>query len=439
MSWPVVPLEKIARVSGGSTPKRSIDSYWSGNIPWVTPTDLPPPGSMIAEVEDTKDHITEEGLNSCSVPLLQTGTVLFSSRATIGKIGIASRPVATNQGFANFTPGSGVHSKYLAYALQHFTPQIAALAGSTTFKEVSRGAFRKFRIPLPTLSEQQRCVEILDEVNVLRRKSAEAKEKAQHILPALFIKMFGDPATNPMGWKTGILGDVLSETQYGISTKSDADGTGTPILRMNNIDVCGRVDLSNLKYVVLDKTTLEKYRLASGDILFNRTNSKELVGKTGLWRGEMEAVPASYLIRIRVNQERADPEFIWTLMNSRFMKQALFDKARRAIGMANINARELRSLPIVIPDIGGQEKFGQFSRNVLDQVECLGETDRFIKRLTQVLMHRAFSGNLTAKWRKAHADELLREAEEQVRMIECAGTNESGWTERGRPRKVASC
>ena len=394
---------------------------------------------MIADVEDTNDHITEEGLNSCSAPLLETGTVLFSSRATIGKIGIARCPVATNQGFVNFTPNTGVHSKYLAYTLQYFTPQIATLAGSTTFKEVSRGAFRKFQIPLPTSSEQQSIVEILDEANALRRRRAEANEKAHRILPALFIKMFGDLATNPMGWKTGTLGDVLSETQYGISTKADSDETGIPILRMNNIGIRGRIDLSNLKYVAFHSATLDKHRLGPGDILFNRTNSKELVGKTGLWRGKMEAVPASYLIRVRVDQEQATPEFIWALMDSRFMKQALFDKARRAIGMANINAKELRSLPIFIPDIEVQEKFGEFSRNVLDQIASLGRADGFMDRLTEVLMHRAFSGNLTAKWRKAHADALLREAEEQERMIEQAGKKGSGWTRHGRPRRAASC
>ena len=102
MKWPMYPLERIAEVAGGSTPKRSRSEYWDGNIPWVTPTDLPMPGSGIAEVYDTVDHITERGLRSCAAKLLPVGTVLYSSRATIGKIGIARVPLATNQGFANF-------------------------------------------------------------------------------------------------------------------------------------------------------------------------------------------------------------------------------------------------------------------------------------------------------------------------------------------------
>ena len=80
MIWPSVPLEKLARVSGGSTPKRNNDAYWNGDVPWVTPSDLPAPGASIIDVEDTKDHLTQEGLNSCSAPLLppEYGALLLS-------------------------------------------------------------------------------------------------------------------------------------------------------------------------------------------------------------------------------------------------------------------------------------------------------------------------------------------------------------------------
>ena len=121
MKWPMYPLEKIADIAGGSTPKRNRSEYWDGDIPWVTPTDLPMPGAGIAEVYNTADHITERGLRSCAAKLLPVGTVLYSSRATIGKIGIARVPLATNQGFANFTPKPGIESKYLAYALLYLS------------------------------------------------------------------------------------------------------------------------------------------------------------------------------------------------------------------------------------------------------------------------------------------------------------------------------
>ena len=196
MEWPTVRLEQVASIIGGSTPRREISDYWDGSVPWLTPTDLPMPGAGIAKVTGTSEMITEAGLSSISAQLLPVGTVLFSSRATIGKIGIAAVPLATNQGFANFIPKKCVDSIYLAYFLQFNTNIISQLAGTTTFKEVTKSSIRKAKIPIPPISEQHRIVEILEQADQLRKLSAQAKAKAEHILPSLFIKMFGDPAVN---------------------------------------------------------------------------------------------------------------------------------------------------------------------------------------------------------------------------------------------------
>jgi type I restriction enzyme S subunit len=437
MRWPLVPLGQLTRVSGGSTPARVNDAYWKGDIPWVTPTDLPPPGESIIDVLDTTDLITQDGLNSCSASLLPPGTVLFSSRATIGKIGIAGVPLVTNQGFANFTPKPGVDSKYLAYTLRYFTPQIAALAGSTTFKEVNRSALRKFQIPTPPLSEQKRIVEFLDKADALWRKRTEADAIAQRVLPALFIKMFGDPVSNPMGWTIGVLGDFIAKTQYGISARADRDESNIAILRMNNIDSRGQIDLSDLKYISVDETTLAKYRLMPGDILFNRTNSKELVGKTGLWKGEREAIPASYLIRVQVKRDRVMPEFVWAYMNSRHVKQLLLEKARRAIGMANINATELRSLPVPVPDMVLQERFARHVRDIETAKQCSKLARQTLQLLVHAVIHRAFSGELTTKWREANLEKLLQECREQTLGLP-ESQSESG-PARDRAMRARSC
>ncbi|MGH3090658.1 MAG: restriction endonuclease subunit S, partial [Rubrobacteraceae bacterium] len=132
----MVELDRAAEIRGGATPRRDNPDYWGGDVPWLTPTDLPPVGAGVIEVGATAEAITEDGLASCSASLLPPGTVLFSSRATIGKIGIAVVPLATNQGFANLIPRLGVESRYLAWCLHFHADRIAGLAGTTTFKEV---------------------------------------------------------------------------------------------------------------------------------------------------------------------------------------------------------------------------------------------------------------------------------------------------------------
>jgi len=260
-------------------------------------------------------------------------------------------------------------------------------------------------------------VEVLDQADALRKKRADADAKAERILSALFYKMFGDPATNPKGWDRGKLGDVIVETQYGTSIRADTNSGGIAVLRMNNIDSLGRVDLQDLKYLTLDEKEFQKYRLELGDILFNRTNSRELVGKTGLWQGQIEAVSASYLIRVRVDRQRVLPEYIWAYMNTPYIKQVLFEKARRAIGMANINAQELRALPALIPDFSAQQLFAKKLASLNGIVKRFSNVREQIDHLFQTLLHRAFSGDLTAQWREAHMKELLVEMEERAKAL----------------------
>lgn len=272
-------------------------------------------------------------------------------------------------------------------------------------------------IPLPAPTEQRRIVELLEQADGLRRKHAEADALADRILPALFHKLFGDPATNPKGWSKLKLGDVIVEASYGTSIPSNTSGEGLPVLRMNNIKSNGRLNLAELKYVTLDEAEAEKHLLRDGDLLFNRTNSKELVGKTGLWRVGFPAVAASYLIRVRVDISQAVPDYIWAWMNTPYFKQRLFDISRRAVGMANINATELRAMPLLVPAMALQHAFAARLRSLDGLATRRAEAAQQLQKLFSTLLHRAFAGDLTAKWREAHMGELAAEMEHQARLL----------------------
>jgi type I restriction enzyme, S subunit len=273
-------------------------------------------------------------------------------------------------------------------------------------------------VPFVSPTEQRRIVEILDQANALRKKRAEADAKAARILPALFYKIFGDPATNPMGWESATLGDVIVDSQYGTSVRADAGADGLLILRMNNIQSDGELDLADLKFVSLDKRETDRQLLAVGDILFNRTNSRELVGKTGIWDDQLErAVAASYLIRVRVNEQRVRPRFVWAWMNMPFFKRLLEGQCRHAIGMANINATELRRFPLLIPALERQIQFEQIYAALTVIRSAAIQIHDKLELLFQALLHRAFSGQLTAKWREAHMKELRSEIEHQTKAL----------------------
>jgi type I restriction enzyme S subunit len=149
------------------------------------------------------------------------------------------------------------------------------------------------------------------------------------------------------------VGSILEFVQYGSSAKANSHGLGVPIIRMNNI-VDGMLDLSDLKHVELNKRECESLLLRKGDILFNRTNSKELVGKCAIFLAEGDYVFASYLVRLRVSASATIPDYLVYLINSPICRRQIDALSRQIIGQANINTEELRSLLIPLPPLSVQ-------------------------------------------------------------------------------------
>lgn len=239
--------------------------------------------------------------------------------------------------------------RYLFYALQRI--HIPDAGYSRHFKYLKEG-----RIPLPPPEVQKRIAEILDQADELRRKRQRALDRLNQLSQAIFIEMFGDPAINPMGWPIGTIRDLIGEAKYGTSAKANTDGIGLPILRMGNLTYDGKIDLSNLKHVELSDDEFDKYTTQPGDILFNRTNSKELVGKTAVVTLEEPLAIAGYLVRARANQ-RGNPHYISAYLNSAHGKTTLHNMCKNIVGMANINAQEFQNIAIALPPKEIQDDF----------------------------------------------------------------------------------
>lgn len=410
MKWPQVALEKVAKITGGSTPSRNRDELWGGEIRWATPTDLPMPGQSIAYIIDTADHITEEGLQSCSANLLPVGSVIFSTRATIGKIGIAKVPLATNQGFANFTPKPFLDSKYLAYVFQKYTQKISLLAGSTTFKEVSRGAIKKFKIPLPPISEQRRIVEILDQADQLRKLRADGDVKAQRILPALFIKMFGDPATNPMGWDTVPLDKVVD--------------IGTQLVNPNQPDFLDLLHIGGeqiekdtgriLSPILVRKSNLRsnKFYFSSDHILYSKI--RPYLNKVAYPR--FAGVCSADIYPLRPKNKNVTHWYLISLLRS----QAFLDYSKMhsdRLRIPKLNKPQLGKFEFPLPDPDILIEFDERAEKIVSIENGFFARQEKVEKLYQGILYRAFSGDLTASWREAHMKELLQETELQTKAL----------------------
>jgi type I restriction enzyme S subunit len=369
-------------------------------------------------------YVSPEKFDTLKSVEVKPGDLVITMMGTIGKVAVVPTGTSTSimdSHLLRFRPNLALCvPEFVAWFLRSPSARAAVedRAHGAIMKGLNSEIVRSLAIPLPPLSEQHHIVQILDKADHLRHLRGEADSKADRVLPALFIKMFGDPRANPHGWDTGVLGDAIVETQYGTSKRASSDGGGVLVLRMTNISVTGRIDLTDTKHVTLDTEEVERLALRPGDILFNRTNSAELVGKTGLWNDcNQLAVAASYLIRCRFDRAKVIPGYIWALMNTPFMKSTLAGRARRAVGMANINATELRGLPGLFPPLHLQESFVIRLRR-LDELAGSRQVSRdSLERLFRLLMKRAFSGDLTASWRGTHLGELLHEMQQQARAF----------------------
>ena len=161
--WTTATISDVCvAVASGGTPSRAISDYFGGSIVWLTPTEIPK--ERIAIMSDSKEKITKKGLDKSSAKIIPKGTVLLTSRATIGAVAIAGCEVSTNQGFASLICSQVIHNLYLAYWLWANKDLLQRHAKGTTFKEISKSTLKELSLPLPPVHEQHRIVSKIEEL-----------------------------------------------------------------------------------------------------------------------------------------------------------------------------------------------------------------------------------------------------------------------------------
>jgi type I restriction enzyme S subunit len=202
----------------------------------------------------------------------------------------------------------------------------------------------------------------------------------------------------PQGWIWTRIGEVSQKIQYGTSEKAGDDSTGIPVIRMGNIFE-GKIVFDNLKYFDKEWPQLNDFLLKDGDVLFNRTNSMELVGKTAVYKKNYpEAIFASYLIRVGVNKDFNNPNLLSFFINSFYGRKYINSVVSQQVGQANVNGSKLSLMPIPLPSSIEQKTIVEEIENrfsMADEVEKIAEqTLKQSERLRQSILKTAFEGNL---------------------------------------------
>lgn len=227
----------------------------------------------------------------------------------------------------------------------------------------------RINIPVPPLPIQQQIVAELDKVSEIIEKKKQQVKELDYLAQSIFYDMFGDPVENEMGWEVKNLGEECSELRYGTSRPA-VDGGKYGYLRMGNLTITGHLDLSNLKYIDIPEDEIEKCLVRKGDVLFNRTNSLDLIGKTCMFDLDEPMVIAGYIIRVRL-KPTLHPRYVVSLFNTQVMKKVLRKMAKGAVNQANINSKELSSIIIPIPPLPLQQTFAQKVEAIEKQKELI--------------------------------------------------------------------
>lgn len=251
---------------------------------------------------------------------------------------------------------------YLYYFMEDYVKELRKQAIGGVIKYIKLGNLTEAVITVPSIDRQKEIVEVLKKVGNILENYSKKLCQLDVLIKARFVELFGDPIKNPKGWEIVTIGDVVTEVRYGTS-KPAVEGGKYPYLRMNNLTADGHLDLNDLKYIDIPDDEIEKCVVRKGDILFNRTNSIELVGKTAVFDLPEDMVIAGYIIRVRLN-ERILPEVFSQYMNLEALKDILRSMAKGAVNQANINAQELQSIKVYIPDMGLQKKFIEMKEQV---------------------------------------------------------------------------
>ncbi len=344
--WKIIPFEHSIQKVKYTTKVPSSDYLPEGEYPIVS---------------------QEEGLisgywnNSADVFHHSKPVVIFGDHTRIIKY-VDFDFVLGADGVKILLPVEGLSAKFLSYYLKWY--KVPSLGYSRHFKLLKEAS-----VPVPPVQDQEKIVAELDCLASIIANKKKQLAEMDNLAQSIFYDIFGDPLANEKEWNTYTIGSICSDVRYGTS-RAACDGGHYKYLRMGNLTYVGEIDITNIKYIDIPDNEIDKCIVRKGDVLFNRTNSLDLVGKTCLFDFDENMVIAGYIIRVRLCPA-VNPVYFVSVLNTSQMKKLLKSIAKGAVNQANINAKEFQSIEIPIPPKILQEEFSRKIEKIKKQKELI--------------------------------------------------------------------
>ena len=405
--WDIVKLEAVASVSAGGNAPQGEKYFRNGKYPFIRVQHFD--GNKI--YVDKWDLINDEAVKDYNLKLFPKNSIVFpKSGAAINLEKRAMLPFdsyVVNHLCVLVAKSEIIDSKFLFYIMKK--TNLSRSSAGTTLPYLNLKTISKIPLPLPSLVEQRGIVEVLSVVDLAIQKTDEIIAKTERLkkglMQTLLTKGIGHKEfkETPIGkipktWKVVKLGEVLTDVKYGTSVKSNKNGIGVPILGIPNV-LRGEIDKSNLRYVKLSKKEQESLMLKSGDILLVRTNANpEYIGRCALFEEKRGAwVYASYLIRIRVDQEKVTPEYLVKYLQSEKARKQFLSIARTSAGNYNINTKGIKSIIACLPPIPEQQKIANILLTIDKKLKLERNKKAKLEKIKKGFMDLLLTGKVRVK------------------------------------------
>lgn len=394
--WTTKALADLAIVSAGQGAPQDHSDFAETGTPFIRA------GSLDALVsggsEDDCERVPEKTANKYRLRLFPAETILFAKSgmsAKKGRVYKLRRPAYVTNHLAAIIPTGRIEPDYLFRWLSAFPP--THLIPNDSYPSIRLGEVEQLKITLPTTSKgQKRIAAILDKADAIRAKRREALVHTGALLRATFFDMFGDLVANPKAWDTRLIAEIIADgPQNGLYRHSSEYGSGTPILRIDSFYDGRTKKLSSLKRVRIDEDTLGRWSLRADDIVINRVNSLEYLGKSAIIPPLTEpTVFESNMMRFAADRSIVEPGFLIDQLQTDHVRRQIRKRARPAVNQSSINQDDVRSIEVRVPPIDLQkayvtaakriEAFGRVARTALSDADALCAT----------ISQRAFRGEL---------------------------------------------
>ncbi len=414
--WNFVKISDIGEIVSGGTPDTTNEEYWKdGTISWFTPKELT--NLKTNFIKDSERKITQKGVDESSAKPLPIGTVLLTTRATIGNCAINEYLTCTNQGFQNIICNNNFDNKFLLYSLKYNKRRLLQFAQGTTFLEISKSNLAKIRIPFSkNLDEAKKIASILSNTDSLIQQTQKEIEQTQRLKKGLMQKLLtrGIGHTKfkkvdlgsqiqieiPECWNVRMLNELSSEgTQNGYAISLTDYGIGFPIVGMTAFFENDVLDVNQLHEVALPEEEIQEFFLKDGDLLFARRSlSVEGAGKCILVsKINKPTIFESSVIRMTLQTSKFLPSYVNYLLNSPLGMKVL-TRIKQVVAVSGITSSDLKKIKIPIPEkFTEQQKIASVLSNVDSKIKNLEYNKSKLELLKKGLMQKLLTGQMRVK------------------------------------------